>query len=344
MMVCFPSTRYVRNIYLPLGILIVCFAMFGRAHAAPGCEGGPINPIAKISWQCIFPITIAGVEINGTGNDDVNPGSALSPDRIGNPICVCPSSVFPFPTPGLRISFWNPAHWIDTTSNPGCMNALGVSLPVGGLQVGMRDGLGDGSNVTFQQAHYYLAPVWALLDLFGDLPCLSSEGFDIAYLSEVDPIYQHSHLALLAFPETAIFANPASALSCMADAASSTGANRPIDAMFWCMGSWGMTYPLSGLSHAGDYTEANAHIAARQIYRMSRLGLLWKSSPSACNEVPQPIWEKSLFKVQEMLPVKQKGCMNIGRSGIRWSSLKGPPMNQNYTWSVFERITCCANP
>src|SRR3546814_9872238 len=42
------------------------------------------------------------------------------------------------------------------------------------------------------QMHYYVAPVWKMLDMFSDLPCLEDDGFDVALMTEVMPTWQRS--------------------------------------------------------------------------------------------------------------------------------------------------------
>jgi conjugal transfer pilus assembly protein TraU len=313
-------------------------AALGSASAAP-CPTGIINPITKISWKCIFPITIAGVSIGGTDQPN-QPG-----DRMGNPICICPSPTLGIPTPGLKVSMSAPTHWVDTNSNKGCMSALGVDLiPGDSLDNGSLEQRADGTQLQYLHTHYYIAPVFAMLDLFTDIPCLKSEGFEVAYLSEVDPAYGNPFLSLFVYPETVLFNNPAAVLSCIADAAASTGMRRPLDLLYYCQGSWGATYPLTGYNSASNNVEGHAFIAAKGVFRMGRLGLSRRSDPGGCYEVPAPLWQKSGFKLQQMLPVKQSSCINIGQSGLLWSGGMGRPTKDNHTFAVFERKTCCVNP
>ena len=318
-------------------------AAFVALSPTPGnatpCQGAFINPLTALSWRCVFPIQIGGVKIYDKRDPD------LDRDNPSSPVCLCPSKIFPFPTPGLRVNFWNPSRWIDTTEEPGCLRAIGVDvMSTSGRLHGADTDDGRVARRTFAQSHYYIAPAWALLDLFTDLPCLSSEGFDVAMMSELNPLYQNAALGLLAYPETILFANPAAQLACIADAAEANHSKSTNDTLFWCMGAWGPTYPMGGNSGASSQVVANAHIAAKQIYMMGRLGLLKNSARSGCGEIPAPIWKKSMYKMQAMKPVKQAGCVNIGQSGLLWASGKMKPTDTNFTWSVFEKIYCCVNP
>ncbi|NMV20790.1 conjugal transfer protein TraU, partial [Vibrio parahaemolyticus] len=90
-------------------------------------------------------------------------------------------------------------------------------------------------------------PLLVMLDLFMDGNC-NADGymdFDLMYLSELDPTWLNDELAFFTQPEAAAVANPLAISACTADAASST-LGKPIDQLFWCAGSWGHLYPLSG--------------------------------------------------------------------------------------------------
>ncbi len=315
--------------------LFVVWSIASPASASP-CNDGFINPITKVSWGCVFPIEIGGVPIGKRSRlDRGNPRS---------PVCLCPSS-FGIPLPGLRVNFWSPNRFIDTVENPGCLMALGVDVmgETGRLHGTKRSDTHGNSHYTFQQMHYYISPVWAVLGLFSDLPCLRDEGFDVAMMSELLPTYQNEVLGAIINPEAVLFGNPAAVLACVADAVEAN-IGGTIDPLFWCMGAWGSVYPLGGSSNSGDYVEANAAIAAKGIFLMGRLGLLRIHDRSGCFETPAPIWKKSRFKLQAMEPVKSGQCVNIGRTGLLWTHFKHPPHKDNFAWSLFEKVFCCVRP
>src|SRR3546814_19350351 len=98
----------------------------------------------------------------------------------------------------------------------------------------------------------------------------------------------------------------------MSDSAAAA-AGKVIDPLFWCMGSWGSTYPVAGDIHMGDRVEAWAGLAARGTFMMGRLGALTIHSADGCSFKPQPIWTKSRYKLQLMETVTGGKCVNIGR-------------------------------
>ena len=127
----------------------------------------------------------------------------------------------------------------------------------------------------------------------------------------------------------------------MADSAAAA-AGKTIDPLFWCMGSWGATYPVAGDIHMGDRVEAWAGLAARTTFMMGRLGALTIHSEDGCSFKPQPIWTKSRYKMQIMEPVKGGKCVNIGRPGALWTSGKHAPGKDNAQFMLFEKAICCA--
>ena len=301
------------------------------AGASP-CPGTPINPITDVAWQCIFPIQIAGIIQLGVNGED--------PDDIANPVCVCTESAIP--RLGLTVSFWEPARLIDTVSEPWCLMALGTKLnePRPGTLGGSLD-RGPAGQRAFQQMHYYIFPVWAILDLFTDIPCLEDTQFDVAMMSELIPTWNDDILSAIVNPEAVLFANPASQLACAADAAAVLQ-GKPRNELFWCMGSWGSAYPLAGSITVTDYVEANAGLAARSIYSMGRAGLLRDTALDGCALQYTPIWRKDRYKLQLAKPVKDNACQRIGRTGLLWSHYKQPAIGgDNFSWVMFRKVNCC---
>ena len=162
-------------------------ALAPAAAYASSCPASAVfNPITKVQWTCIFPITIGGVKI-GTFDKLSN---ALDAQSSESPLCACrKGATFWF---GVKVSFWSPSRMVDVVTEPGCMMALGTDiLPTHGKLQGSQSSISDGTNTRkmFAQMHYYISPVWAMLDMFTDLPCLENKGFDVALMTEVLPTW-----------------------------------------------------------------------------------------------------------------------------------------------------------
>lgn len=319
-------------------LLAGALALMPSPAAAVCTDKKFINPITDIVWDCIFPITIMGIPLDY----GEHPPDNTSTDFL----CACPGKRFPGdPGIGFMVGFWEPARMVDTTADPWCFPALGME--VNGTTFGWGyDGGGtlkrDVANISFQQYHYYIMPVWALLDMFTDIPCISDETtFDLAMVSEVRPDWHDDLTAAQLYPETALMGHPATVLACVADAVASTF-QWPIDALYWCMGAWGTTYPMTGHITTRDYVAANAGIAGKAMYVQARTGLLPDRAVNYCNSTPMPIWIKSHWRIQQTDPVVDKRCRTIGYPGMLWTGGKSPVGKQdNYSWLLFRKVRCC---
>jgi conjugal transfer pilus assembly protein TraU len=147
----------------------LCLSIAASPAHASKCEAGTVfNPITKVRWTCIFPITIGGVRVGPYDKLD----KALDAQSASAPLCACrKGATFWF---GIKISFWSPDRMVDVVTEPGCMMALGADImSTGGKLQGSQTSIADGTNTRklFAQMHYYISPVWKMLDMFTDLPC-----------------------------------------------------------------------------------------------------------------------------------------------------------------------------
>ncbi len=321
-------------------LLSIAVLMVFAQSAGAVCKGSFLNPITEVCWHCIFPIKIAGITIFPSDIVD-------APDPADSPVCVCPAPPPIFWRIGIPISFYEPARFIETVKDPYCFPSLGfgMSNPSSGFLGGDGSGQRHGSRAdvtTFQQAHYFMFPVWAMLGLLIDFVCVEHSGFDLAYLTEVDPLWNDDMLAFIINPEALLFANPAAQLSCIADSVASN-AGLPLSPLFWCMGSWGSSYPLSGRVDSNNYVQGNAAIAARMIYKLSRELMICDTGLNLCGCVPTPIWVKHNYRMHVAKPVRDSTCHPIGRSSMIWGYAKNPPFQgDNFLWMVFRKRACCA--
>ena len=79
------------------------------------CVGKMINPITGPCWKCLFPIRVAGFKV--VKGDDTKPQKKR--------ICICDSKDSLPLSPGLPISFFEPARLVEVTRTPGCLVSLG---------------------------------------------------------------------------------------------------------------------------------------------------------------------------------------------------------------------------
>ncbi|MBN2570064.1 MAG: TraU family protein [Deltaproteobacteria bacterium] len=299
----------------------------------------PINPVTDLCWQCVFPLRIAGMTLM--------PGSSVNEigDPARTPICVCPIPIPPFFRLGIPVGFWEPARMIETVKDPWCFPSLGFQLSsstggwLGGVSV--TPTTQGKSSQSFFQAHYWIFPVWSAMEILVDFMCIEHSGIDVAYITEVDPLWQDDLLNFILNPESLLFANPIAALACAVDGVSTTG-GYSASPLFWCMGSTS-AYPLTGHVHDDHEVKAASSVAGRMVYKLSRQLAICDTGINVCSCVPTPVWVKHNYRLQIAKPVRDWWCHPFGQTDLLWGYGKNPPfIGDNFTWMLFRKRTCCA--
>ena len=310
--------------------------LFARCNANPAQLA--VN-VMKIDYSAMFPLTIAGVTAV----------SGRMPDAFGtprSPICTCPAPPPIMIRIGIPVGFFNPDRIIDSVKDPYCFMGLGIDMGIHTVKgAGTQASDPQAGTHSFFQTHLIVFPVFELLNAMKDFICVqSSTGVDVAYITEVDPLWNSDSLSALINPEGLLFGNPVTNLACMADSISAQ-TNRPLDPLFWCKGSGGNSYPLTGRVVSGDLVQASASAAASLIYKLHRQLLLWGQWGYAglCTKYPLPIWQKSAYRLQIIAPVASSKAIVIGQSGLLWDSAKNPPFKgDNFSYILFRKRDCCA--
>jgi conjugal transfer pilus assembly protein TraU len=320
-----------RRLLFALSILIT-FPFTVSAH----CVGKLINPITDICWKCIFPITIAGLTV-ASGEDTPN---------ARNPVCYCKDP----PRVGIPISFWEPVRLVDVTRTPYCM------VNLGGISMGPSRGVqGRGSvghtvkghmQQSFYQVHWYVYPLIYWLELLTDFVCLEKAQFDVAYLTELDPLWNDDETNAIINPEAALFGNPIAQAACAADClAASSGFSQ--DMLFWCAGCQGSIYPFTGsvATHSGG-VQASLLLTQRFIAKLHREVLLWGyvGVQGLCHRYPMPIIRKTQYKTQMTYPIPStvNGCHPLGRSDQLWSTGHNYPYKgEDFGYLIWRKRSCC---
>ena len=318
----------------------VLILTISAAPARAVCNARFLNPITEVCWDCIFPISIGGLSLFGNRPDTPNQWF---------PLCLCAGVP---PRVGLAIGLWEPARLVDVANEAGCFVNLGFDMDFGLFSLGKSTATSsDGGSTGSQwQAHYYYYPLISWLGTIVDGLCLETTAFDVAYISEIDPLWQDVELNNLINPEAILFANPIAQGACAADCVRSSTGNLPIDQLFWCNGCQGGLYPIAG--------EANAHIggvmasqsiAARTQARMHRLLLArgTASSSALCHTTLQPVMKKSQYRFQITRPIpKTSGryaCAPIGSSTqFVDSGREFPFKGESFGWMMWRKRNCCA--
>ena len=330
----------VFNFFSLIGsFLLTLYLLISPAHAN-NCVGRFVNPITDICWSCLFPITIGGLRVSSAGEDTENPRTL---------ICECPMPFPPWKRIGVPVSFWEPVRLVDVTRTPYCLVSLGgISLMDRGIQGRGSVGNNSGNRMrhSFYHVHWYIYPLIYWLELLADFLCLETSAFDVAYMTELDPLWNDDETAFILNPEAVLFGNPIAQGACAADClTASTGF--PLDLLFWCGGCQGSLYPYTGTisAHVGG-VQGSLLATQRMIAKLHREGLLWGyvGVEGLCDKYPMPIIRKTQYKTQMVYPIPStiKGCHPLGRSEAIWASGKEYPyQGEDFGYLIWRKRNCC---
>lgn len=299
-------------------------------------EGKFINPITDVCWECLFPITVSGVNVTPKHEDQT---------KYNTRFCICPGIP---PKIGIPLTFWEPLYLVDVTRHAYKLMGLG------GFSIGKETIKNRGSvhseidslqQNSFYHVHFYTYPVFALLGLFTDFVCSHKGELDMGYMSELDPLWNDDQLSFILNPEAGIFANPLAQSSCIADCASATF-GKPLDSLFWCGGCQGSLYPFSGtVAHHVGVVQASSLLVHRILAKLHRSALMRGfDEKEFCQAKPMLFIKKSLYKTQLVYPIPQiKGqCHPLGKSDIIWGMGKSYPYGgEDFVYLIWNKRQCC---
>lgn len=284
------------------------------------------------------------------GNIKISPfGSTDNFDPPPPSICKCPAPPPIFTRIGIGISFWEPARMAEVVRTPFCSPTLnGTVLASFSVPNGTHHESEGKKGEAFYHVHWLQYPILNWLGLsISSGACFVNETFDVSYMSELDPLWDDDELSFILNPEAILFTSPITQAACVADSAKAAISNFGIDALFWCAGSQGSLYPLSG-SHANHIggVDSSLAIVHKMIFKMHRQLLAQDTSTPAaiCGGIPQPILRKSQYKEQMMFPIPQniKGYGLGAPSAIWGAGREFPYKGEDFSYLVWRKRTCCA--
>jgi conjugal transfer pilus assembly protein TraU len=281
------------------------------------------------------------------GSTQLIPGSKPDPDagKSANIFCSCLTSGLP--RFGLRIGYWEPFALVDVTRKNFCMVNLGMQLNISDLGLGGKQPPSEEGNGSFYHVHWYKYPLMAWLNIISATQCMEGGSFDVAYLSELDPTWSDDELAFVFNPEASLFAHPIPQMSCAADATKSM-VGLPLDSLFWCQGSQGSTYPLTGhVTNEVSPISASLLLVERTNFKLHRLNLILESDIGSqfniCTPMPSSILPKSRYRYQMTNTIAEaKSCHPFGQSTMTWETgHRTPGSNDNFGYMVWRKRNCC---
>lgn len=286
----------------------------------------------------MFPISIGDATVvSGDNPDTRNPSM---------PIQVCPAGTFY--RVGLAIGYWEPFAMTDVTRTPYCLVNLGGIRPnikYGDIK-GATEAPLSGTRGAFYQVHWYKYPLIAWLNIITSLGCLQSGDYDIGYLSEVDPTWHDDELSFLINPEAILFSNPIAQTACVADALAALHGSA-IDSLFWCMGSQGPSYPLTGhISAEYSMLQNTTLLSERMAYKLHRFPPVIADSTgtnyAVCFQHHLPIMPKDRYRYELVNPMSDaNSCHPFGHTVTTWQTGKIKPDDKgNFGYLIWRKRNC----
>lgn len=328
---------------LGAGLLALLAFASPAAAASPACHGRFVNPVTDVCWSCLFPLSVGGMNIWPSDRPD--------PQNPAFPICACGT---PVPRIGVSVGFWEPARLGDVTMKPWCFVNLGGLTIAPGFDIGQGylagpSMVGGRSQSTAKwHVHWYVYPLLYWLEILTDFACLESGSFDVAYITELDPLWQDDSLTALINPEAVIFANQVAQAACAGDCVAAT-AWLPLDSLFWCAGCQGAMYPLDGNIPASiGHVQSSRLALSRFAYKMHREGLAWGTigGGALCGKYPMPVMSKQQYRFQMVNPIPtvvgRYACSAIGASTMPPDAGRAYPAGgEDMGYLVWRKRNCC---
>ena len=329
-----------------LAVLIVSLLSGAGPTKSATCEGQFPDILKDICWACIFPIKIGKIAMNALGQgDNKDPGPPW--------ICECPTLAGDLKK-GVGISFWEPVAVVEVVKTPLCSPTLNgtvlgnIEAPIGTINNGSISGE---NGYAFYHTHWIEFPLFNWLDLNPGGPACqlsTDDKLEVSYLSELSPTYDDDELSFILNPEAILFAQPQVQAACAADTKEAISTEFGHDELFWCSGSQGSIYPLTGsranLSGGIDNSLSLTHSA---VYRKHKEFELKDTSTfdAICQAKPQPIMRKNQYKQQMMHPIPQntKGY-GFGFPSNSWGSAREYPyVGEDFSYLIWRKKQCCVD-
>ncbi len=310
--------------------------------------------ITEMCWDCVLPIIVGSLPVAGSlgGFSAGVPEDAVKVS-LGSAMCMC-QDVNGVPMLGMRTSLWEPFRVVEFQRMPGCSSVLnGIRFPFDKLNFGLDRSITTGnhsheaSKLSKRHYHYYSYPIMTMLDMWVPRNCNPGHyiDLDVMYMSEIDPTWNYDHIAFFTHPESALIASPFGALACLPDAFMSQ-VGKPVNALYWCAGSWGVMFPTTG--HVGtqkDLLGETSLLGARVLYQLHRRAMEWRTMgrDAMCGGSIAPYLPKNQYRFSMFHPVAETDKNHaMGEHQLLWGIGRTIPLKgEDPVYIVWRWLDCC---
>ena len=330
---------------LGLALCLVAPAHALTANALGTCPSYTLSDmIGKVCWRCVLPLTLGAIPI-------ANIGGQVDIENPASPYCVCPG--WP-PRYGLTFGFWEPSILAEAVRTPYCMPSLGGQILSASLTTPRhgrkRRSATGGADEAFYQAHHYIFPLFWIMGISTDNPCLLQVPWDIGYMTEVDASWNNPELSSIFNADAGLFASPVAIAACAADCVAATY-NVGIQALFWCAGCQGSKYPQTGwIAHHNGLVDSTLLVTQRLMFKLHKSFISWRYHgwTTLCGPMPAPVMDHRAYKTQMLGPIPQtqpvfgKCCSPFGANSVTWRAGKEFPIQgEDALYLLFRKRNCC---
>lgn len=348
-----------------LTLLLMLCSLNALAVSNGACSGQFPDLFADVCWDCAFPISIMGAGITTVAGENYTSTTQSGVDKL---ICACTENGLK--RTGHPSSFWEFARQIDITRTPYCLVSMGMQMPLGinaemyGAQSAKNRN--PGLSTTFRHAHLYINPLMGLMQVALDSKCLEPKGFDLFWMSELDPTWSDEEMARILTPDAYLFGNIVADLACAGDCLAATaGLDTISNMLYFCAGCNGTLYPLDGYaSSIYSGVQMSSLYAQRVMAKMHRMLVVpsMAGAEAMCGAgIPQITMDKRQYKFSMLYPVPQASpqensfsagqygsggilacCQPFGRSTLLWGAGREiPSVGEDFAYGIFRKRDCC---
>lgn len=314
------------------------------ARDTPGaCSGRVPDPVTDLCWSCMFPMVLGKtipVSVSGDLPDVETDATAF---------CLCGSDINV--EGGLNFSFWEPLRTAEVVRHPWCFPQLGgISMEGPGSSDHARTSRTEETRrrTAFWNVHWYRSPWFFITEAVADTGCLETAPWDLAYLSELDPLWDDTVTSFLLSPDAALFTSAASGGACAVDCATAL-LGTSLNSLYWCSGCQGRVFPLSGWMAAMTGSVQAWHLMAHRFaQKLTREGVLFSGHGvrGQCGPYMQPLFQKDVWRTQLVYPSRNASgspcCQPLGRSTALLGPYRTTPMTgEDGAILLWRKRDCC---
>ena len=186
-----------------------------------------------------------------------------------------------------------------------------------------------------------------MLNLYTDFNCGRYDymDMDLLYASEFDKSWYDESISVMMTPEINALANADTVASCSADAMMSFD-GKTSDELFYCAGSWGFVYPLTGyVNSSGSVAENTSLLAVRVMSLLHHRGLLpvTVGDDALCGGVYFDSMSKSMYRFSMLYPTAETSDNHaLGAPVQYWhGDARVPPNRHDVIYLVWRYRNCC---